>query len=85
MGMRPRDAANGNEPVRKPEPKAASIARLFGPDRKAIADLTAIVEEALEMADAMELGLVGIDLCSALVQLKDIGDGSYLMDQRDCE
>jgi hypothetical protein len=35
-------------------------------------ELSALVEQALSIADARGLGLVGIDLCSALERLKRI-------------
>jgi hypothetical protein len=43
---------------------------LLSDDRKDIADLAAIVERALEMADASGFDRVGIDLCSALERLR---------------
>ena len=59
---------------------AAAMARPPDPDTPTIAALTARVTEALAMADALGLGFVGIDLCSALERLKDIAAGA---DRRD--
>lgn len=45
--------------------------------QEAIADLAAMVERALDLADALGLGLVGIDLCSALERLNEIGEAEH--------
>ena len=57
------------ERVEKRQPLAGSL-----PDRsrKPSADLTTLVEQALEMADAEGFACVGIDLCQALERLKAI-------------
>ena len=39
-----------------------------------MAVLIALVQEALETADAIELPLVGIDLCTALEKLRALRD-----------
>jgi hypothetical protein len=55
-------------------PEASPFA-MFSPtgnDPEVIVELMATVEKALAMADALELSLVGIDLCSALERIKDM-------------
>jgi hypothetical protein len=50
-----------------------------------IADLTNLVQQALTLADALELTFVGIDLCSALERLKSISDAARLLESSDHE
>lgn len=65
--------------------EAFGQSRLLGHDRKDITDLVTLVEKALAMADASGFDLVGIDLCSALERLRNMGEPANLVGQRDCE
>jgi hypothetical protein len=58
------------------EPAAGAMHHATRPDSATLADMIARVEEALAIADALDLGFVGIDLCAALERLKDIADGA---------
>jgi hypothetical protein len=48
--------------------------QLRGENGRSLAVLIALVQEALETADAIELPLVGIDLCTALEKLRALRD-----------
>lgn len=43
----------------------------------AIADLTVMIGQALELADDLGLTFASIDLCSAMERLKDIGAAAH--------
>lgn len=66
MKPHPHESATGMTPDGPP----FAMFPLNGNGPEAIAELTAAVEKALAIADAMELNLVGIDLCSALERIK---------------
>jgi hypothetical protein len=57
-------------PQGQPEADSLAMFALTGNAPEAIVELTTVVEKALAMADALELSLVGIELCSALERLK---------------
>lgn len=52
-------------------------------DDCSVTALTALVERALELADAMHLTWVGIDLSAALAKLKELPDREHPLDPRD--
>lgn len=64
--------------------EASGKLRLFGHERKDVTDLAALVEKAIEMADASGLNLVGIELCSALERLRKMDEPPHLAGMRDC-
>lgn len=67
----PREASASaqTDPAERCEPSAVNV---HGREGDGAIDLSALVEPALAIADARGLGLVGIDLCSALERLKCI-------------
>lgn len=76
MAERLPDSLNWLEPSRRIETDAPAI--FDAADCGSTADLIALVQQALAMADAKGLIFVGIDLCSALERLKEMGDtGQY--------
>jgi hypothetical protein len=85
MTTRSLDAASGFKLGGNSESQASAMRRKPGLDHAALADLSAMVEQALELADASGFGLVGIDLCSALERLQNLGEAPCEVDQRDCE
>lgn len=68
MKPHPHESATGMTPNGPP----FAMCPLIGNDPEVIAELTAAVEKALAIADALELSLVGIDLCSALERIKSM-------------
>jgi hypothetical protein len=74
-GMQPRSPFEKRQPLDRGLPDQR---------REPTADLMALVEQALAMADAESLAHVGIDLCSALARLRDIADTAQREGQRDC-
>ncbi len=85
MAPRHLDIRNQIQTRSDPQIKAFETVRRRGHNRKNIADLAAVVEKALKMADASGFDFVGIDLCSALERLKQMDEPRYLVDPRDCE
>lgn len=68
MKSRPHEGATGMATDAHP----FAMSPLNGNDQEVIVELGAAVERALAMADALELSLVGIDLCSALERIKSM-------------
>jgi hypothetical protein len=66
MKSRPHEGATGMPTDGHP----FAMFTLSGNYSEVIVELTAAVEKALAIADALELSLVGIDLCSALERIK---------------
>jgi len=85
MNSRSLDAASGLKLDRNSETQASAMLRKPGHDHAALADLSAMVEQALALADASGFGLVGIDLCSALERLQNLSVAPSQVDRRDCE
>lgn len=85
MARRLRDNAEGTQSGGDTQADAFGALRLCGYDRKAIADLAALVEQALAMADASGFDRVGIDLCSALERLRKMDAPACRVGQHDGE
>ena len=66
--------SDNGSPSHKEHPAATALP---SGGQETIADLTAMVKRALDLADALRLGLVGIDLCSALERLYEIGEAEH--------
>lgn len=70
MKPRPHESATGMAPDGHPQAAPLAMFTLNGNNSEVIVELTAAVEKALAIADALEFSLVGIDLCSALERIK---------------
>ena len=85
MAPPPLDTAKESQSGGVTQTEASGVIRLPSDDRGSITDLIALVERALEMADASGVDLVGVDLCSALERLRNMGAHPDPVGQRDCE
>lgn len=74
MGQQYRESTGRMEPRRPAEQRQPAGLGLPDHGGRAAPDLIALVEQALELADAAGLTFVSIDLCSALERLKAIAD-----------